>query len=150
MKTVKRVTTKVHKITTSADKQKAQEIRKIVFVEGQQVPEEEEIDQYEEECEHFLAWQGATPCGACRYRFTENGVKLERFAVLEGFRGQGVGSALVEACLADVKQHSQYSGQQLYLNAQLDAIPLYRKYGFATVGDEFLECDIRHLKMIKE
>jgi predicted GNAT family N-acyltransferase len=74
-------------------------------------------------------------------------VKLERFAVLDEFRNQGVGHALVQVVLADV--HAEVpDAAQVYLHAQLRAIPLYERTGFHKVGDMFEECDIQHYKMV--
>ncbi|MNV76904.1 putative N-acetyltransferase YjcF [compost metagenome] len=86
------------------------------------------------------------PCGACRWRKTENGYKLERFAVLKEFRGKRVGQALVAAALSDLPADADY----IYLNAQLDAMPLYAKFGFAAEGDQFEEAGIQHFKMVKK
>jgi predicted GNAT family N-acyltransferase len=141
----------VRLITSQEELDQAHDIRRVVFVSEQDVPEEEEIDQYEPVCRHFLALtESGLPCGAARWRFTENGIKLERFAVLQAFRGHGVGSALVQAVLNDIRNHSGYQGQKIYLHAQLDAIPLYKKFGFQKTGPLFLECDIKHYKMEKE
>ncbi len=136
-------------VSDPADLEKAYDIRKKVFVEEQKVPLYEEIDQYEEASIHLLALQEGEPCGACRWRFTTEGIKLERFAVLQEFRGKQVGSALVSACLQSIYNHPNFNDQPLYLNAQLDAIPLYSKFGFHSVGDKFLECEIDHYKMVK-
>lgn len=124
------------------------EIRQQVFVVEQQVPKELEYDEFEEIARHFLAFVKEIPCGTARWRFTEKGVKLERFAVLESHRKMGVGLALVQAVIDDVKQHSAYQGQILYLHAQITAMPLYAKAGFEKVGEEFMEADIRHYKMV--
>ena len=118
-----------------------------MFVEEQHVPEDEEYDNFEKTARHFLAFFAKAPCGTARWRFTENGIKLERFAVLKEFRGKGVGTQLVEKILEDVRQHPQFKNQSIYLNAQLDAMPLYEKSGFKKVGEMFLECDIKHYKM---
>ncbi|QSE96115.1 GNAT family N-acetyltransferase [Fulvivirga lutea] len=139
----------IKEISSDEELKKAFEIRKIVFVEGQNVPFEEELDKYENESHHLLAVYNNEPAGTCRWRFTNEGIKLERFAVLEKFRGNKIGSALVETTLQNIKTHPKFSGQMLYLNSQIDAVPLYKKFGFKTIGEEFLECDIRHLKMIK-
>ncbi len=141
----------VRLITTPEELEQAHNIRKEVFVTEQNVPEEEEIDRYEPVCRHFLALtENNIPCGAARWRFTEKGVKLERFAVLKAFRNQGIGSALVEAVLHDIKNHPGYQGQKTYLHAQLNAMPLYKKFGFQKKGALFLECDIQHYKMEKK
>ncbi len=141
---------KVYKIQHPHEKELAQKIRYDVFVIGQHVPEEEEIDQFEEESYHFLALADEIPCGTARWRFTENGIKLERFAVLEKYRGLGIGSSLVSVVLKDIANHPDSRGKMLYLHAQLEAMRLYSKHGFKKVGELFQECDIDHYKMIKE
>lgn len=121
-------------------------IRKVVFVDEQKVSAEEEFDEYEDICTHFIAWNDEEPVGAARWRTTEKGVKLERFAVLESARGMGVGSALVSAVIDDI-QTKLGSGKYLYLHGQLTAVPLYEKFGFEKKGDIFSECDILHYLM---
>ncbi|SHJ04051.1 Predicted N-acyltransferase, GNAT family [Hymenobacter daecheongensis DSM 21074] len=122
-------------------------IRHKVFVEGQGVPADAENDEHDHtDARHYLArTTDGTPCGAARWRRTEGGVKLERFAVLEEYRNQAVGAALLRRVLADVA--AAYPGQPVYLNAQLRAIPFYERHGFAKVGEQFTECDIEHFKM---
>jgi predicted GNAT family N-acyltransferase len=138
----------VRHIIDPADWQAALRIRREVFVDEQRVPAEAEYDQYEATSRHFLARAGDDVAGTARWRFTDKGVKLERFAVRRPFRGRQVGSALVEAVLADVRQHPQYHGEPIYLHAQLTAMPLYTKFGFRPVGDRFVECDIEHYQMV--
>ena len=139
----------VLKIQEAGDLEAAKKIRYEVFVIGQQVPVEEEIDQFEEESFHFLALLDGIPAGGARWRFTDRGIKLERFAVLEKYRERGVGSALVEAVLKDIEVHPGAHGKKLYLHAQLSAIRLYSKFGFKKEGSMFQECDIDHYKMSK-
>jgi predicted GNAT family N-acyltransferase len=147
-KRVEKLPVEVSKIVDSADLEIAHRIRYEVFVIGQNVPAEDEIDQYESQCRHFLAKVNEIPCGAARWRITDKGVKLERFAVLENYRGQGVGSALVRAVLQDIGTNPKLAGWMRYLHAQLSAMPLYRKFGFIPVGEMFQECDIDHYKMV--
>lgn len=139
---------KVVKVKSAQELALVHKIRCQVFVEGQNVPLELEIDQFEETAKHFLALIDKTPCGAARWRFTQNGVKLERFAVLARFRGMGVGTALMDAVLKDIKGSADARGKTLYLHAQLPAMPLYEKFGFNKVGKLFQECDINHYKMV--
>ena len=140
---------KVVKVHTSKDFDLAKNIRYEVFVIGQNVPADEEIDAFEDESFHFLAFKENEPCGAARWRLTQNGVKLERFAVLEKYRSQGVGSALVTSVLEDINSNPKSKGKLLYLHAQLSAMKLYSKFGFKQVGGLFQECDIDHYKMVK-
>jgi predicted GNAT family N-acyltransferase len=76
-------------------------------------------------------------------------VKLERFAISKNIRGKGAGSQLVRAVLQDIYAHPEYEDQQLYLHSQIDACPLYLKFGFEKVGEMFEECGIQHFEMIK-
>jgi predicted GNAT family N-acyltransferase len=119
-------------------------IRYEVFVEGQNCPAELERAN-EEESTHFLAKVNGVPAGACRWRKTENGYKLERFAVLNTFRGMGVGQQMVKTVLNDLPKDAEY----VYLNSQIDAVTLYEKFGFVKEGLEFTEAGIRHYKMVK-
>jgi predicted GNAT family N-acyltransferase len=134
----------VHKIINAQDLEKAYAIRKVVFVEEQNCPPELEWEN-EEVSTHFLATIDNEPAGACRWRKTDAGYKLERFAVLKEYRKKGVGQALVSAALADLPEDARY----IYLNAQLDATPLYAKFGFVAEGDQFEEAGIQHFKMVK-
>jgi predicted GNAT family N-acyltransferase len=122
------------------------QIRFDVFVEEQKVDEEEEYDEYEEESAHFLAFADGKAAGTARWRKTEKGVKLERFAVLIPFRGMGVGAALVRATLGEVLP-MQEPGSEIYLHAQVQALPFYEKLGFRAYGDLFYEAGIAHRKM---
>ena len=134
----------VQKITAEADLQQAFAIRDIVFVREQHCPARLE-HEHDDISVHFLATTDGTPAGAARWRQTELGYKLERFAVLKAFRGQGIASAMVQAVLADLPEDAAY----IYLNAQVDAVPVYEKNGFVTTGPQFEEAGIRHFKMIK-
>jgi len=141
--------TTAFKITDLRDLDAAFTIRENVFVGEQNVPAEAEYDAHDRAAttRHYLAQVDGQPAGAARWRPTENGVKLERFAVLPAFRNHGVGAALVQQVLADVRAEAP-DADQVYLHAQLRAIPLYERTGFQKVGDMFEECDIQHYKMV--
>ncbi|MFC4210144.1 GNAT family N-acetyltransferase [Pedobacter lithocola] len=135
----------VQKVNHPEDLDKVFAIRKVVFVDEQNCPPELEWE-HEDESTHFLATQNGKPCGACRWRKTENGYKLERFAVLKEFRGQGVGRALIAEALSDLPPDAHY----VYLNSQLNAMSLYAKFGFVAEGEQFEEAGIQHFKMVKK
>jgi predicted GNAT family N-acyltransferase len=123
--------------------QQAFAIRRKVFVDEQNCPADLEY-QHDDVSTHFLATCNNIPCGAARWRRTENGIKLERFAVLPAFRGKGVGAHLVNAVLADIPNNTS----KIYLNAQLSAIDFYTSFGFHAVGDRFEEAGIMHQQML--
>lgn len=149
--------TTVLPITSPTDLETAFAIRRAVFVLEQNVDADEEYE-YEEESHHFLARIAAgssplMPSGTARWRRTETGIKLERFAVLSQFRGQGVGKALVQAVLADVfsqqpQRRTANPVESIYLHAQVSAMPLYAGFGFIPVGSMFTEAGIPHYKMV--
>ena len=132
----------VIKISNQKDLETAWAIRKVVFVIGQNCAEEIEWE-YEDESIHFLALYYGVAAGTARWRKTDNGYKLERFAVLEEFRNKGVASALLKTVIADLPEKDKL----IYLHAQLTAKGLYAKHGFTEVGDHFWEADIEHVKM---
>lgn len=139
---------RVIKVEFESDLLKAQAIRREVFVEGQKVPAEAEIDEFEEEAFHYLALnEQNVPLGAARWRHTNEGIKLERFAVLNEYRHKGVASNLLAKILEDVKGQLKPGKKKIYLHSQIGAIPLYEKFHFVKTGDEFLECGIRHIPM---
>lgn len=135
--------------TVEFDSQAWQEVREIrfqVFVVEQKVAEEEEYDEFEVVSRHFIARIDHQPAGTARWRKTEKGFKLERFAVLPQFRGISVGKALVEKVLSEVIPLSNQK-EKIYLHAQVQALPFYQKLGFSPYGEEFIEAEIMHRAM---
>ncbi len=119
------------------------DVRREVFVKEQSVDESEEYDEFETSSTHLLAILNDKTVGTCRFRNTDKGIKLERFAVIKSARGIGVGEKLMFAALSKVDQ-----SQTIYLHAQVQVVDFYKKYGFVKVGPEFLEANIRHFKMV--
>jgi predicted GNAT family N-acyltransferase len=130
-------------IENDSDMTVALNIRVKVFVEEQKVSKDIELDEFEDDCSHILARFDGIPVGTARWRRTEKGIKLERFAVLEEYRGNGIGEALVESVLSYVLPEPT-----VYLHAQKEVIGFYEKLGFSSKGDTFIEADIVHQKMV--
>lgn len=136
-------TIEVRKVSNSVELEHVFAIRRKVFVDEQNCPPELEWE-YEDESVHFLGTVNDEPAGASRWRKTEKGYKLERFAVLKEYRRIGLGQALVGAVIKDLPDDATY----VYLHAQLDAMPLYAKFGFKKAGEQFEEAGIQHFKMV--
>ena len=137
----------INQVKTKEQREKVFAVRREVFVIEQKVNKGEEFDEFEESSIHFLASDSkGNGVGSSRWRITDKGLKLERFAVKKEWRGKGVGSKLVEATLSSIEAREGL-GNYLYLHAQLNAVPLYKKYGFVKVGEMFEECNIKHIKM---
>lgn len=135
----------VQKVTEPEGLQKAFAIRDKVFVHDQHVPARLE-HEHDDVSHHFLATVDDIPAGAARWRKTEQGHKLERFAVLKEYRGKGIAAAMIKAVLSDLPKDATY----IYLNAQIDAVTVYEKNGFIKVGQQFEEAGIQHYKMVKQ
>jgi predicted GNAT family N-acyltransferase len=133
----------VKNVTSTEDLEKVFKIRTIVFVEEQNCPPALEWEN-EDVSHHFLALYNQIPAGACRWRQTEKGFKLERFAVLPSFRGKGIAQKMVQTVIDDLPKDANY----VYLHAQLDAMPLYKKFNFMAEGPQFEEAGIQHFKMV--
>ena len=123
-------------------REKAFKIRHTVFVIEQNCPEEIEYEN-EEICTHFLLTYKKDPIATARYRKTNNGYKLERFAVLKEERGKGFGHKILKAMLKDLSSYKEV----IYMHAQVDVLPFYQKIGFKKEGDIFEEAGIMHYKM---
>lgn len=137
---------KVKHITDSKSDEAKQlfAIRNQVFVIEQKVDHQLEHDAHDNTAQHYLASYNETPCGAARYRYTEKGIKLERFAVLNEFRNKNVGVALLKKVLEDCLS----SNKKIYLHAQISAYGFYKKNGFVEEGAHFYEAGIEHVIMV--
>ena len=137
----------IKKITfeNKIEMQKCFEIRKDVFVYEQQCDPKDEYE-FEEESTHYLLSEKNIPLATARYRKTENGIKMERFAVLKSKRGKGYGIKILKKMILDLS-HSKLTK---YLHAQVQVVKFYEKVGFKKIGEKFDEVGIMHYKMILE
>jgi predicted GNAT family N-acyltransferase len=121
-------------------------VRKIVFVDEQNVPVEDEIDQFEAESTHFVLYHDGKPIGAGRFRDVDGYGKVERICVLKEARKLGAGKVIMES----IESYARNKGfQKLKLNAQTHAIPFYAGLGYGVVSEEFLDAGIPHKTMMK-
>ncbi|PLT28494.1 GNAT family N-acetyltransferase [Peribacillus deserti] len=137
---------KVKVVETEQELQLAYSIRKEVFVEEQNVPLEEEIDQYEKDSTHFLLYINDKPAGAGRFRILNGIGKVERICVLSSAREKGAGKAIMDGIQEYAEKHKI---SKLKLNAQTHAIPFYEKLGYEVSSGEFMDAGIPHKSMVK-
>ncbi|SFA42935.1 Predicted N-acyltransferase, GNAT family [Parageobacillus thermantarcticus] len=122
-------------------------VRRTVFIEEQHVPEEEEIDKFEQDATHFVLYDGEKPVGAGRFRTIDDGVgKIERICILPQYRDRGAGKQLMETIEMFAKEQGI---RKVKLNAQTHAEPFYQKLGYDTVSDVFMDAGIPHVTMVK-
>ncbi|MBW4699102.1 MAG: GNAT family N-acetyltransferase [Aphanocapsa lilacina HA4352-LM1] len=117
-------------------------VRRVVFIEEQNVPPEIEIDEWDTLSVHALACDAeGRPIGCGR--LLPDG-HLGRMAVLAAWRGRGVGKALLE-CLLSLAQAAGM--EAIDLSAQVHAQPFYEKFGFKAFGEIYDEAGIPHRAM---
>ena len=109
---------KIQLVNTNKEYQEILNIRKLVFVEEQNVPIDIEIE-YEDESHHIICYHDDFPVATGRWRETSFGIKLERFAVLHEFRGMGIGKQIVNFILSQIS-----SNKTIYLHAQEAVVDL--------------------------
>lgn len=137
----------VKKVETDRELQDAFGVRKKVFVHEQQVPEELELDDFDQTAEHFVLYTDGQPAGAGRFRVKDGKGKVERVCVIKGLRGKHAGILLMK----EIEQHAKDSGMQaLILNAQTHALGFYEKLGYHVISDEFMDAGIPHYTMQKD
>lgn len=122
-------------------------IRREVFVQEQNVPEQEEWDDLDATATHLLIYLAQPNAArlAAYARLLPNG-KLTRMAVRKEFRRQGLATILVKTV-----EHlaAERKFEKITLDAQLQALEFYKKLGFVTIGECFWDAGIQHIHMAK-
>ncbi|WP_281975407.1 GNAT family N-acetyltransferase [Halobacillus litoralis] len=134
------------KVSNSVQKDDAYHVRRVVFVDEQKVPEELEIDEFDDTAIHLVGYEGEQPVAASRLRFVEGYGKLERICVTKEQRGRSYGKQIIKAMEEVIREHG-YSKAKL--NAQTHAEEFYESIGYLTVSGEFLDAGIPHVTMTK-
>jgi predicted GNAT family N-acyltransferase len=122
-------------------------LRKTIFIEEQGVREDLEMDGLDDQATLILAKMKAKPIGCARYRLLDHYVKVERVGVLQEFRGQGIGQAIMRFIEQEIASSSPVL--TIKLHAQDHAIPFYHHLGYQDIGEPFYEAGILHQAMIK-
>jgi predicted GNAT family N-acyltransferase len=118
------------------------DLRHTVFVQEQGVPEARERDGLDADCWHVLARdESGQPIGCGRLTPAH---KIGRMAVLQAWRGQGVGAALLRELIARARAQGW---PEVALDAQVSALGFYQREGFVAHGDEFEDAGLPHRSM---
>jgi len=97
---------------------------------------------------HIGAFEGEARGGACvgcatvlrRALEGEGGRQLRGMAVAEGYRGTGVGAAMLSWAEAEAARDGRASGgggAMIWCNARVDAAGFYARHGWRVVGEPF-------------
>ena len=120
-------------------------IRTTVFVDEQKVPVEMEIDDWDPQCLHAVAFDSEGNAQGTG-RLLPDG-HIGRMAVLKSARGAGVGSALLTALMDAARARGQ---REAVLSAQTHAVPFYERHGYVVCGAEYLDAGIPHVDMRRD
>ncbi|MCH7336553.1 GNAT family N-acetyltransferase [Acinetobacter sp. NIPH 2699] len=122
--------------------QDAKLIRELVFIAEQNIPEQDEWDDQDAISQHFVVYDQDQPIATARLLQNHS---VGRVAVLNAYRGQGIGRLIMLEIIAYAKKQAY---PFLQLSSQVHAISFYEKLGFIVRGDEYDECGIPHIEMI--
>ena len=120
-------------------------LRRVVFIEEQNVPAEDELDDLDEGAIHLLAFEDDEPVGTARIVVAGSTGKIGRVCVLRPHRGTGIGADLIKAALDQMRDMDGVTTAKL--GAQVDAVGFYQALGFATYGDVYMDAGIPHIDM---
>lgn len=120
-------------------------LRYEVFVSEQKVPEEMEIDAYDEIAHHLLVRDGnQNSVGTMRIIIQDRVGKIGRVAVARNYRRQGVGTEMMLKALAYCRALQLES---VTLDSQSYITSFYAHLGFVAEGEPFLDAGIPHVRM---
>ncbi len=140
------------RVTTEEQLQMGLDIRTKVFVEEQKVPAEEEIDEYDvisPNVYHILILDEGVPVATGRLIYYKaDTAKMQRIAVLQGYRTKGYGRVLLLAMEELARELGLVAS---ILDAQCQAEDFYKKLGYEVISTEpFYDAGILHVRMQKK
>ena len=132
--------------TTTQELDECLELRRVVFIQEQNVAEHEERDGEDNICTHVIARLDGHTVGAARFQQIADAIKIQRVCVAKFHRGQHIGADIIRFIVGHAKTIEGVPAVKL--GSQTHAIEFYRKLGFETVGEEFMDAGIPHMNMV--
>ena len=136
---------KINQALSDKDINQCIALRFNIFVEGQNVPIQEELDGNDTKATHYLLSIENHPAGVARVRCMGSYFKIERVGIIDAYQGKGLGRCLMQFILAALKAQSTLN--QVRLSSQTHAIPFYEKLGFLVCSDDYMDAGIQHKDM---
>ena len=132
--------------TGPEDLQGAFALRERVFYGEQGVPREEDVDAHDAEALQLVALDrdSRRVIGTLRVVIDGEHAKVGRVAVQREWRRRGVALRMLELALSAARERGC---TRVRLAAQLQAVALYERAGFAVESDPFKEAGIQHVWM---
>lgn len=144
----------VEKINNQTKLEKYLKLRYEVFCQEQNVDIKEEIDSYDilnnDNVMHFAIFTDDIAISCARVIINDGLIKIGRVATKREFRNNGLISKIFQHILSYLYYNISSKENKIYLESQLHALPIYQKFGFKEFGDEFLDANILHKKMLRQ
>ncbi len=122
-------------------------LREAVFYGEQKVPLQEELDELDRDAQHLVALDpadGRRVIGTLRLLAFGDEAKIGRVAVAAELRRRRIASRMLAIALARAREQGF---RRVRLAAQLAAVELYERAGFAVESEPFEEAGIPHVWM---
>lgn len=138
---------------SAAELHECYQLRVAIFVVEQTCcyQEVDDLDKHPE-TRHVMLWDGDVLAAYARTMAPGTSyndyVSIGRIALTQKYRGKGLGHELVAESIRVCQQH--WPGSDIKISAQAHLQDFYRKHGFITVSQEYLEDGIPHIAMLRK
>lgn len=122
-------------------------LRGEVFVVGQQICSEPDVDEVDPRCHHVMMYLGDELIGTARLLPVddEQSIKVGRVAVAEQHRGRGFGGSMMRAIQAWI---GNVPGRRGVMSAQAHLERWYGSMGWISHSGEYMEAGIPHIQLL--
>jgi ElaA protein len=110
----------------------------------------QDLDDKDKEAIHLMGWENNQLC--CYARILASGVSYKdeasigRVVTTEQMRNNGSGQKLMKEAINQCQMI--YPACDIMISAQSYLINFYKKFGFITIGEQYLEDNIPHIGML--
>ena len=107
-----------------------------------------DADDYDQFSHHLMGFQDNRLIAYMRIidkGHLYDNIAFGRILVIKEYRGMSIGNSLMQKGLS----HFTNKNQSIIMSAQSYLIDFYKKFNFKTIGEEYLEDNILHVKMIR-
>jgi len=110
----------------------ADELRRLVFIDEQGVPEEEILDGLNAQAIHIVVFDGHIPVATARVLNDGDNWRIGLVAVDKSRRGQYLGEKVMQAAIEYI---TSKDGKEILLTAQKQVCGFYEKLNFVQCGE---------------
>ena len=141
----KKITFKVFEnISNVSEIPESIKIRDIVFKQEQSAQIDPERDPIDLAAIHLIMYLDNEPIGSGRVTENDGKCYIGFVAIVKEHRGKSYGKILMLELTELAKRKGK---KEVFIHAQLHAIPFYEKLGWELFGEEFIRSGIRHRHM---